>query len=1196
MDNALETLYKKSLAPALNRAKGLGKADLVVGVPFQRDTEEAAYVLQAVQKGLETFFPDLRWAIICPINPFARSVQQTLKPFSQTKQNIINFSFLTKKLWGRGWSMRGLMDLTLALDADLVVLEPDLMLEAKRRNEPGPTPDWIKLLYQPILQEQASFVLPRLKHSLLGNAIAEHFYFPLLASFYGVDLQGCVGANLAVSSKLIPGFLADFIRLGEHITEYAIDASLLLYTLLHHRGEIAEVYLGHKPKVSLPVSLGNIFVQIAELIFQFIGETQEVWRGRPATLRSPLIFGPRDTFLAEVTAPDRRPFIDNFRRGYNRYYEAIWSRIFPEEIAVQLQEIISLNEDDFAFSDTLWSRVVYNCLIAYHYFPGLQKEDMVRSLAPLFEGRIAGFINEVSHYEGCALSVPVQKKTICPFHARAALDKQVDAFFSRRQLFEEKWSYQHQASQPFLPEIAYWEYIPGVPIVLPHVVRSRFGKTAHVAGIYEQLLKEYNEDFRQFIGQEFGLSLQDGSTKIGTALQRLMQQFEWDLDELLPGDFHTVEGIEQIITNIFNMLPAPKSFSLKGEVAAKLLQEHPPRNLITLWGYRDTADLLQEHDPLDILALTAWTEETKYSARNNNWLRQNLRPQDFSLSPIKPLVVNYLDFPSLSVIKEAPSLNYLASRIVSSNLRWESGGRFPKIRLFTTILKSIIDAEEFGRVWQFFASKEKDFGNMVINSIEGHWGMSSFSAHSIFENRQQQILRDRLRQIAAGYTGGKEVELKDVLARMKKLADVYHLGITLPDGVFVTCCIWSWASYSFKGGKGLPTPLSLMIERRWFNSELFFRCYEAVGGNREEVFQRIIELVGKGRESEDLSVALLNVPPECKDVVLEQKLEREQPPAGTLRRSEFNPLLSPVSEHSWENKYVLNCGAIRVDGAVHIFYRAVGDDRISRIGLALTLDGIHIDERLPEPVFVPEDKSEKMGCEDPRLMEIEGRIYMLYTAYDGIVPQIALASIAKDDLLNRRWQHWHRHGLVFPGFPNKDAVLFPERFQGKLAMYHRISPSIWVTYADTFDTPWPRENHRIVFGTRSGAMWDALKIGAGAQPLKTKYGWLNIYHGVDFRFRYCLGVFLTALDDPARLLYRSPNPILEPEHSYEVGISGESWVPNVVFTCGAVPAKDKAVLEDDDEILVYYGGADTVIGLASATLAELIPERYRREA
>jgi predicted GH43/DUF377 family glycosyl hydrolase len=87
---------------------------------------------------------------------------------------------------------------------------------------------------------------------------------------------------------------------------------------------------------------------------------------------------------------------------------------------------------------------------------------------------------------------------------------------------------------------------------------------------------------------------------------------------------------------------------------------------------------------------------------------------------------------------------------------------------------------------------------------------------------------------------------------------------------------------------------------------------------------------------------------------------------------------------------------------------------------------------------------------------------------------------------------------------------------------------------------------------------------------------------------------LTDLDDPGRVLYRSPNPILSPESEYEVGKKGESWVPNVVFTCGAVPAEDKEVLSEDDEILVYYGAADTSICLAKGKVGDLIPEKVRQ--
>jgi len=103
-----------------------------------------------------------------------------------------------------------------------------------------------------------------------------------------------------------------------------------------------------------------------------------------------------------------------------------------------------------------------------------------------------------------------------------------------------------------------------------------------------------------------------------------------------------------------------------------------------------------------------------------------------------------------------------------------------------------------------------------------------------------------------------------------------------------------------------------------------------------------------------------------------------------------------------------------------------------------------------------------------------------------------------------------------------------------------------------------------------------------------------ITHGVDYAHVYRLGIMLLDLADPTILLYRSPNSILEPIETSEVGEDGKSWVPNVVFTCGAVPREDnKEMLDAEDEVLVYYGAADSVISVATARIAELIPEEFR---
>ena len=178
------------------------------------------------------------------------------------------------------------------------------------------------------------------------------------------------------------------------------------------------------------------------------------------------------------------------------------------------------------------------------------------------------------------------------------------------------------------------------------------------------------------------------------------------------------------------------------------------------------------------------------------------------------------------------------------------GGQFPRLRYITTIAKSAIEAERFGEVWQQFAEERKDFAEKVINALEGHWGKTALSAHNIFENGHQRVLVERLREMA-----GQIVEeapgdkARATLAgHLSDIADSYHLALTLPDGRFVPFSAWTWASYSFKGGTGLPTPLSLHVERDWSSHEFLTEYYKAAGGDEETIQRKIVELMADGRE------------------------------------------------------------------------------------------------------------------------------------------------------------------------------------------------------------------------------------------------------------------------------------------------------------------------------------------------------------
>jgi predicted GH43/DUF377 family glycosyl hydrolase len=297
-----------------------------------------------------------------------------------------------------------------------------------------------------------------------------------------------------------------------------------------------------------------------------------------------------------------------------------------------------------------------------------------------------------------------------------------------------------------------------------------------------------------------------------------------------------------------------------------------------------------------------------------------------------------------------------------------------------------------------------------------------------------------------------------------------------------------------------------------------------------------------------------------------------------MKRYEGNPILQPIAENPWESKLVFNAAAILLKNRIHILYRAIGNDGISRIGYAATIDGYTIIDRSSTPIFEPNGEVEHQGCEDPRLSIFGEKIVMAYTALSehdhGQLPQISLTSIATEDFLSKSWD-WNHRSLPFRGIRNKDAVLFPRKINGKYIMFHRIDPDICVAYSDNLERWY---DIRSVFGPRIKS-WDSWKVGAAGPPIELNEGWLMIYHGVSFEKVYSLGVALLDKKDPETIIHRSEIPILFPVKDYE----RFGKVPNVVFSCGNVFI--------DDRVLLYYGACDTVLCVATYDIAELLPKK-----
>jgi len=317
--------------------------------------------------------------------------------------------------------------------------------------------------------------------------------------------------------------------------------------------------------------------------------------------------------------------------------------------------------------------------------------------------------------------------------------------------------------------------------------------------------------------------------------------------------------------------------------------------------------------------------------------------------------------------------------------------------------------------------------------------------------------------------------------------------------------------------------------------------------------------------------------------LLGEMLEKEKR-AVKLTRVKENPIIVPDKKHIWEAKATFNPAAIYLEDRVHLLYRAMSEDNTSVFGYAQSKSGSRIDARLPEPAYAPRESFEQKaqpngnsGCEDPRLTQVGDKIYMCYTAFNGKnPPRVALTWIKVKDFLKQRWD-WAKPILISPpDFDDKDALVFPEKVNGKFMIIHRVGEDIDFSFTqnlDFSDKKWLEEYRWI---TPRKGWWDSKKVGAAAPPIKTGKGWVLLYHGVSDDGVYKVGALLLDLKNPIKVIGRTDNPLFEPETPYEK----EGQISNVVFPCGAVVV--------GKNLFVYYGGADKVVGAASVEINKLL--------
>lgn len=298
-----------------------------------------------------------------------------------------------------------------------------------------------------------------------------------------------------------------------------------------------------------------------------------------------------------------------------------------------------------------------------------------------------------------------------------------------------------------------------------------------------------------------------------------------------------------------------------------------------------------------------------------------------------------------------------------------------------------------------------------------------------------------------------------------------------------------------------------------------------------------------------------------------------------FHRWEGNPIIN-LEDIPFRCNTVFNGTPVKIGDEYLILLRVESRQGYSAFALARSRNGYRfkVDDK---PVMTPASegvfgKYEALGIEDPRATYIDGTWHILYTAYSGHGARLALART--DDFNN-----FERVALISPP-TNKDGVLFPEKINGLYARLDRPIGlnigSIWISYSKDLIN-WGES--RVVIAPRP-RFWDSFRVGASVPPIRTKRGWLEIYHGTKMTEAgpvYRAGGLLLDIDNPSRVVKRGRIPLLSPREKYErIGD-----VRNVVFASGAI-------LEPNGEIKLYYGASDTSICVATAHIDDTLDSLY----
>ncbi|CAH1202694.1 Beta-1,4-mannooligosaccharide phosphorylase [Paenibacillus plantiphilus] len=304
--------------------------------------------------------------------------------------------------------------------------------------------------------------------------------------------------------------------------------------------------------------------------------------------------------------------------------------------------------------------------------------------------------------------------------------------------------------------------------------------------------------------------------------------------------------------------------------------------------------------------------------------------------------------------------------------------------------------------------------------------------------------------------------------------------------------------------------------------------------------------------------------------------EKPEGAVGPVWRHSDNPVIhrNPVKGVA----RIFNSAVVPFEGEYVGIFRAESTNGRSHLHMGRSKDGLKWTIEEKQIPFVNEQGKpfQPNYAYDPRLVKVEDVYYIIWCT-DFYGAAIGVARTTDFESFVR---------LENPFLPfNRNGVLFPRKINGNFVMLSRPSDSGHTPFGDVFLSESPDfvywGKHRHVMSKGGQGWWQSVKIGGGPAPIETSEGWLMFYHGVTGTCNglvYSMGAVILDKDEPSKVKYRSSTYVLTPEEWYEE----RGFVPNVVFPCATLTDAETG------RIAIYYGAADTYVGVAYTTAQEII--------